>query len=259
MFTSDEETRLRRIISLALDRAELHWANGGYQLVAKATFDSAEMVTESLESERSHIPGHPVIREDETIIDDFIAFVADMRKSTEHLLVEISKKNADVSTLQRVFYETSALLPALAYTVKLKDGSVTEYLGDGVLALFKVDEDNPGDAIYSAHDAARNAIGPMRDILNEILLKRYRLPEIDLGVGLAYSKAIVSLVGLPRERHPKVFGECVYRATKLSSGTNEICVDDKVRAIWPTSKNGLINFRKKIFKNFDGHIIYRKE
>lgn len=259
MFTSDQEAGLRHIISISLDRAELHWENGGYQLVVKAAFDSAEMMSESFESERSHIPGHPVVKEDETIIDDFIAFVADMRKSTEHLLVEISKKNADVSTLQRVFYETSALLPALAYTVKLKEGSVTEYLGDGVLALFKVDKEDPSIAVYSAHDAARKAIGPMRDILNEILLERYRLPEIDLGVGLAYSKTIVSLVGLPGERHPKVFGECVYRATKLSGGTNEICVDDRVRAIWPTSKNGIINFRKKSFKGLEGHVIYRKD
>ncbi|WP_090426973.1 adenylate/guanylate cyclase [Ectopseudomonas guguanensis] len=259
MFTSDQEARLRQIISSSLDRAELHWKNGGHLLVARAAFDSAEMMSESLESERSHIPGHPIIREDETIIDDFIAFVADMRNSTNHLLTAISPKKADVSTLQRVFYETSALLPSLAYTVKLNEGNVTEYLGDGVLALFKVDQDSPSSAIYSAHDSAKKAIGPMRDILNEILRKRYRLPEIDLGVGLAYSKAIVSLVGLPRERHPKVFGECVYRATKLSGGINEVCVDDKVRAIWPTSKNGLISFRTKIFKDVPGHIVYRKK
>ena len=258
MFTLDQESKLRAIISTSLDRAELHWKNGGYKLVAKASLESEEMICDSVVLERSHIPGHPVIKEDETIIDDFIAFVADMRNSTDHLLVEISKKRAEVSTLQRVFYETSALLPAIAYTVKLKDGSVTEYLGDGVLALFKVNEETPSEAIYSAHTAAKNTIGPMRDILNEILLERYRLPEIDLGVGLAYSKAIVSLVGLPGERHPKVFGECVYRATKLSGGNNEICVDDRVRALWPTAKNGIISFIKKNIKGLEGHVIYRK-
>lgn len=257
MLNSSQRSSLEAIVSVSLDKAELHWKNGGHLLVAKAAFDSATIFNESMEAQRSDIPGHSVVREDETIIDDFVAFVADMRGSTQHLLCEISKKNADVSTLQRVFYETSALLPALALTVKFSEGSVTEYLGDGVLALFKVDPENVSASLYSAHDAAKNAIGEMRDIVNSELNRRYRLPSLDIGVGLAYSKAIVSLVGLPDARHAKVFGECVYRATKLSGGHNEIYVDDKVKALWPVSKDGLIQFKRKGLKGVDGYLVSR--
>lgn len=256
MFTSTQEQQLRALISRSLDQAERHWRDGGYQLVAKATFDSA-IFNEAMRSERSNIPGHQDVREGETVVDEFVAFVADMRDSTKHLMCEISSKTASVSTLKRVFYETSALLPAIALTVGFEEGSVTEYLGDGVLALFKVDKSKREAAIYSAHAAARNVVGPMRDVLNEILFERYKLPDIDLGVGLAFSKAIVSLIGLQSSRHPKVFGECVYRATKLSSGRNEIYVDTQVKCIWPTAKGGVIVFSKKNLNGVDGHLVER--
>jgi len=48
----------------------------------------------------------------------------------------VSSKTSKVSQLQRIFYETSALLPAMAKLIFFENGSVTEYLGDGVLGLF---------------------------------------------------------------------------------------------------------------------------
>ncbi|MNR33088.1 hypothetical protein D3C85_1507310 [compost metagenome] len=74
---------------------------------------------------------------------------------------------------------------------------------------------------------------------------------------MAFSKAIVSLIGLQSSRHPKVFGECVYRATKLSSGRNEIYVDTQVKCIWPTAKGGVIVFSKKNLNGVDGHLVER--
>lgn len=95
----------------------------------------------------SLMPGLPPIYEGQTIIGEFIALVADMRDSTNHLLQAISPKKADISDLQRVFYETSALLPSLAKVVSFHDGKTTEYLGDGILAFFLVDEEDKTDAI----------------------------------------------------------------------------------------------------------------
>lgn len=43
-------------------------------------------------------------------------------------------------------------------------------------------------------------------------------PPLKIGIGLAMSKAIVSLTGLSDNHHPKAFGECVFRAIKRSVG-----------------------------------------
>lgn len=259
MLTSSEKDELRRIISASLDSAEKRWKEGGHLLKANRQAGLEAMHESVMDSaEPSKIPGHAIVRDDETVIDEFIAFVADMRDSSTHLMCAISPKNADVSGLQRVYYETSALLPALAYSVSKEEGSVTEYLGDGILALFRIDSDAREQAIYASHRAAKNAIGDVREIVNEALVERYRLPPVDIGVGLAVSKTLVTLVGLAPEKQPKAFGECVFRATKLSDGRNEVICDENLKAIWPSSKGGTLRFVRKKRKNeekVDGYVI----
>ncbi|MBD1389500.1 adenylate/guanylate cyclase [Neiella sp. HB171785] len=256
MLNDADKEELRTIIDTSLDNAERHWRDGGYRLKAirEAALNANDQST-SFEEQPSQIPGHEFVRENETVIDEFVAFVADMRDSTEHLMCAISQKHAEVSGLQRVYYETSALLPALAYVVNKQQGSVTEYLGDGVLALFRVDPDNQIASIYAAHEAAKNAIGVARDLVNDVLKSRYRLPNIDLGVGFAVSKAMVTLVGLSPEKQPKAFGECVFRATKLSGGRNVVICDDKIKVRWPTSKNGRVSFKLRSFNGTNGYIV----
>ncbi|PVY79688.1 hypothetical protein C7427_1256 [Pantoea ananatis] len=255
---SNEIAILESIINSSLDQAEDHWRNDGYKLAMdvkkKRNFDSKEFsINESL------MPGLPPIYEGKTVIGEFIAFVADMRDSTNHLLQEISIKKAAVTRLERVFYETSALLPALAKVINFSNGKTTEYLGDGVLAFFLVNPENKAESMYQAKRAASDVIQILRPMINKILEKRYNLPEIDLGVGLAMSKAIVTLVGLPEERQVKAFGECVFRATKMSAGRNEICVDERLYAEWPSSKGGKLSFQYKEFgkgdKKFSGYLI----
>ncbi|HGG8808505.1 TPA: adenylate/guanylate cyclase [Enterobacter hormaechei subsp. hoffmannii] len=245
-----KKDQIKDIVNTALDRAELHWENGGKTIVVHESLAKANLGMEGYAIDAavpSMLSGHPWVSEDETIISEFVAFVADMRDSTKHLLNAISAKTAEVSQLQRVFYETSALLPALAKTVEFEQGQVTEYLGDGILAFFKVSEDNRADAMYRARRAAIDSIEDTRNIINIALSERYSLPALDIGVGLAMSKAIVSLVGLPSSKQPKAFGECVFRATKMSSGRNEVCVDERMQKFWPKSKGGRVVFRRKMF------------
>jgi hypothetical protein len=254
MLTNDEEIQVRILVNDSLDKAERHWENGAHQLSEARSF-GLESVNKSMDAEPSKIPGHTIVQDDETVIDEFIAYVADMRDSSKHLMCEISSKHSKVSRLQRVFYETSALLPALALTISFEEGNVTEYLGDGVLALFKVDSNDKSKAIYAAHEAAKNAVGQTRNVVNEILNERYNLPKLDLGVGLAMSKTLVSLVGLDGDKHPKAFGECVFRATKLSGGKNQIITDEMVKGTWPTTKGGTLSFRQKRMKDVNGYVI----
>lgn len=243
-------SELETIIERALSEAERHWENGGAQL-SEGHIKANAMDMEALE--QSKIPGHPLVGDNETVIEDFVAFVADMRDSSNHLTQSISSKIAKVSQLQRVYYETSALLPAVAYTVKAYDGAVTEYLGDGLLALFKVDPDKKSKSLYDSHNAGKKVVGEVLDIINSILNRRFSLPPIEVGVGLARSKALVTLVGLTGDKHPKAIGECVYRASKLSNGRNKVIIDEIMERSWPSSAGGKMRFTTIRLNNLTGY------
>lgn len=256
MLTVTQKDEITGIVEQNLDNAEAIWNAVGGQIVSYAAMDEG-LMRKSAETLPSKIPGHEMVTDIDPTVDEFIALVADMRESSKHLLCAISRDRADVSQLQRVYYETSALLPALAKTIMYKGGKVTEYLGDGVLGLFQVGPENLEDQIQDAYRAAENCIADTRLIVNKVLNSRYRLPCLDIGVGLAISKAIVTLVGLDGDKHPKVVGECVYRATKLADGKNEVHVDERLRVQWPTTKGGNLSFSK--YKNdvVDGYLVKR--
>jgi class 3 adenylate cyclase len=250
MLKPDQKAEIRLIVENALDRAEGVWVRHGHAL-DEAMSARADSIVKA-ERVPSKIPGHAVVTGGEEQVDTFIALVADIRHSSDHLNSAIG--GGRPSQLKRVVYETSALLPALERTIQYRHGSVTEYLGDGILALFRVSEDEQqGKAIKNAYRAARNCIDDTREIVNGSLKERYNLPPLALGIGLAMSKAVVALVGLDNERHAKAVGQCVYRATKLSSGFNSIYVDKVMNLAWPISKEGGLTFELKMKRGVEGY------
>ncbi len=251
MLSTKEKELIRKVIDESLDKAEEHWRKGGHLL----TESEVRITIAKAESEASKIPGHPIVKDGETIISEFIALVMDMRDSSLHLMNDISSKVSKVTMLERIYYETSALLPATALTIKFQSGNVTEYLGDGVLALFKVDSNDPEKTIREVYRVAKNILNDTRNMVNKVLYERYGLLPIDLGIGLAISKTLVSLIGLENEKHPKAFGQCVFRATKLSHGANEIYVDEILKKMWPKSDGGKLNFNFKQVGSVNGYLI----
>ncbi len=225
-------------------------------------FEFSKSLQERAET-KTPIPGHPYLGEDQYKSDDFIAMMIDMRDSTKHLRQSIGKP-AKVSQMERVFYEVSGLLPALAKIIEYEEGAVTEYLGDGLLALFQFSEDNDNDKkkeiIYSASIAARDCISMVRGILNPILEGRYYLPPIQIGVGVAFSKAIITRFGLPPNTQVKVIGQCIYFASRLSKGRDEIIVHEWLENIWPSTKDGRIRFSLREFENktIKGYLLEEK-
>lgn len=257
--TRVQKTEIESMVENCLNNAERVWKDHGKELtkagvVADESF-SARADSGQTEIVQSRIPQHPLVYGDNPTVSDFIALVADMRKSSDHLLCAISRKKADVSLLQRLYYETSALLPALEMTLSYEDGAVTEYLGDGILSLFCVNEGNIGESIKKAYRSAKNCLGDTRSIVNRKLNDRYKLPELNIGIGLSYSEALVQLVGIAGKRHPKVIGKCVYYASKLSAGVNEIYADDRIKDLWPTSKNGKLQFIERKSRGTNGFIV----
>lgn len=254
MLTTEQKKQLNIIISDSLDDAERHWKNGGY-LLQKSAQDGRmfESINSSVES---YIPGHEFVNGNVTTIDEFIALVLDMRDSSKHLMSHISAKVSKITMLQRVYYETSALLPAMAFIISCEGGSVTEYLGDGLLALFKVNSESPKDSIYSSHRAAKQCLSTGLTAVNDALERRYALPPIQIGIGMGQSKALVTLIGLYPQKQAKAFGECVFRATKLSNGIDQIAIDKTLKGKWPSSKGGSLRFLpKKVKGETQGYII----
>lgn len=252
MSTPDNHADIQELVEKELDKAELIWE----QVSQHLDFSKRASLKALLEaSVPTQIPGYPYLEDMKPKVDYFIALVADMRDSSKHLLEAISAKKAKASQLQRVFYETSALLPALAKTVAEHDGKVTEYLGDGVLALFRVDGEDRETSIRQSYRAASKCLDVNHEVVNIALERRYSLPPLQIGIGMAMSQAVVTLVGLKEYVQPKVFGECVFRASKLSNGNDEIHVDEFLYKSWPSEKGGLLRFRPVKRKGVDGYLL----
>lgn len=251
--TFDEEIKIS--VNSGLDNAEDIWNQVKEEILVKAvrSFDS-------LGEDRmpTKIPGFPFLKNGQGKVGDFIAFVLDIRNSTDHLLHRISEKTTSVTQLQRVFYETTAINACGIKIIKKYNGGITEFLGDGFLALFeaktKVD-------VYPAYNAAKKCISSIKDIVNPILLDRYNLPSLDIGIGLAYSKAIVTIIGADNDIFPKAFGEGVFRASKLANGKNEILFDNCLKQFWPKETGGSLRFESRKHKNsgeVEGYIAISK-
>lgn len=252
------DKEIATIVNTELDKAEEIWlqvepvwnfAEGGIL----EHFEKADVQTQ--------IPSHPLIRPGVPKVDTFVAMVLDIRKSSEHLRQAISKDKADVSQLERVFYETTAVFSACSLIVNKYNGGVTEYLGDGFLSLFHVPERSQAPAIRNAYRAANRCMEAVQNVVNLILKDRFRLPPLSVGIGMGYSQAVVTVVGIGDNLQAKALGECVFWATKLAYGSNQIFISKQLKHAWPQSKGGLLKFiSRQNPKNadFSGFLVTRK-
>lgn len=247
---------LQTKIEVSLDQADSFWKKERVVLLKSVASSNESMVFDSVQS---NIPGYELVNDGSSSTDEFIALVADMRNSSQHLTTRINGTKTE-SGLHRVFLETSALLPVISELVEHNGGSVVEYLGDGALALFRVSAfESKEDAIIHAYQAASSIIGVGRNCINKALKTRYNLEEINIGIGLALSQALICLVGSGSSKQAKAIGECVYRATKISHETNKVAVDANMNSAWPINPKGTgglrFNKRKKENLNLEFYTI----
>lgn len=237
------EKELENAINAELDKSENIWNQVKDDILEKSIRNFSGM-NESLIPTK--IPGYPFLNDGQGKVGDFIAFVLDIRDSTDHLLQRISERITPVTQLQRVFYETTAINACGVKIIKKYNGGITEFLGDGFLALFEAKNNTD---VYPSFNAAKKCMSSVKEIVNPILQKRYNLPSLEIGIGLAYSKAIVTIIGADNEIYPKAFGECVFRASKLSNGRNEILFDECLKQFWPKESGGSLQFLTHNHKN----------
>lgn len=238
-----------------LDRAEFSWGKIGKKFIEKSVAISNDSIFESVQP--SIIPGHPWVDGGIPKVTEFIALVIDMRDSTGHLKTVTNNQHIK-NGFQRIFYETSALFPAISEVVDFGGGVVTEYLGDGALALFKVDEGSKVDRLKDVHRLAKLCVGDIRAIINGHLRNRYDLPAINLGVGISIGNAMVTLVGSEKNMQPRAIGQCVWEATKLSGGTNSVLISDMAKGIWPTVKSSSMQFMRAKMRDVVGYELKNK-
>jgi len=248
------EQELKNLVNTSLDEAERIWNRVGHEIVeAKAAqFSNREVRASEVPS---HIPGHATVDSDQPIVDDFIALVLDMRDSSNHLN---AANSFGLKTLERVLYETSAILPVCSRIIAGNSGRVTEYLGDGLLAFFHAPDskEKKDDACYKCHDAAVECMEVVKDVVNPTLADRYQLPPLEIGIGMAYSQSIVTIIGDGSHLKPIAFGKCVFDATKLSKGRNQVIVAESLKLIWPTGENGRIKFFPTRIKDHSGYVMH---
>lgn len=256
-----EDAKLREKVVEALENVEAIWEEVEPRLV---------MMSEGLEKAMdsnlpSNIPGHTSVNPIKPEVDDFIAFVLDIRDSSSHLLQAISRHNGKpvkASQLKRVLYEVTAVNTIGSIITEEKNGKITEFLGDGFLALYKVSDEDKGN-VYKAHNAAKGCLRAIKEIVNPILEERYNLPELKVGIGLAYSQAIITVMGYGDNLHPKALGDCIFRASKMANdktNINSMRVDEKLKLFWPKEKNGSLKF--SLFsqeRGFKEYIIAKNE
>ncbi len=234
-----DDLKIKEILIIELEKAEMIWDDVKIGLETKCFSNLSESYTPS------SIPGFPLLKNGQGKVGDFVAMVLDIRNSTSHLL-EAYNSEKKVSQLQRVYYETTAINTIGLLLVNENNGRITEFLGDGFLALFNAKEDK---IVYKSNKCAKECIRIVADIVNPMLKDRYDLPPLKIGIGLAYSKAIITNIGFAKDSFPKAIGECIFRASKLSIGTNEIMYDERIKQFWPKSKGGKISFQEKKHEN----------
>jgi adenylate cyclase len=192
-------------------------------------------------TEEAEIPGFEAkpLKYGQFVNAEFVAMMTDIRRSTE-----IINSVHGTEKMFLIFYVYSAVVANIVDTYK---GTSTEFLGDGVINLFAI-EDDLHEAFRNSYKASREILEARELILNP-LFRTSGLPEINLGIGIDHGVTIVTRFGYKTDNDLKAFGKCVYNASKLSKGVNEIIVSETSNSCWPQSPNGKLTFTSTTLKD----------
>ncbi|WP_413715617.1 hypothetical protein IBZ12_01705 [Serratia ureilytica] len=226
------EASLFMLVQEQFKKAKFDWGNMSSRNNSKLASDeeksnhahSDSKVKEILKDDviTSFIPGYQVMDKGSIYQSEFAALCVDMRNSSAHFKKINSLSKID-SGLHRIFIETSTLITAVAHVAKQKGGATTEILGDGALILFPMNKKRKSvieDALY----VANKSINTLLRYVNHLLWEQYKLPPLSIGIGISHSHAMVKVIDINGCYHPKVIGQCIWEASKLSNGNNKIFI-----------------------------------
>jgi len=171
--------------------------------------------------------------------------MTDIRDSTS-----IINSNNGLVKMFLIFYVYAGIV---AKIVDKHNGTSTEFLGDGVLNLFGIQEVGKDQALRKSIQAAWDIMDAKDQILNPLFIE-YDLPEIEYGIGIDHGITIVTHFGYRSDTDLKAFGRCVYNASKLSKLANQIVVSENSKSVWPSSQGGRLKFGQ--FQFIEGNPAY---
>lgn len=222
-----DEIRIQEILKIATSRIQLatnHIEQGNNQSELKKSI-----------TEESEIPGFESkpMKFGQFVNKEFVVMMTDIRSSTDIINAENGLIN-----MFKIFYAYSAVV---ANIVDKNQGTSTEFLGDGVLNLFDIENNNRDGAFRHAIQASRDILFARQHILNP-LFSSLGLPNINIGIGIDHGITIVTRFGHKTDNDLKAFGKCVWNVSKLSKGVNTILSSPSAQMNWPKSPNGTLRF-----------------
>lgn len=117
-----------------------------------------------------------------------------------------------VHTLNRYFHK-------MGDSIKRHHGFIDKYIGDGIMAIFGMDTEDPQEACMRAVTAALS----MQDNLREIngYLKKHLGGEFRIGIGIHYGEVIAGELGHPVNRQFTAIGQNVNLAARIEAATKK--------------------------------------
>ncbi|MBV8030770.1 MAG: adenylate/guanylate cyclase domain-containing protein [Betaproteobacteria bacterium] len=114
--------------------------------------------------------------------------------------------------LNRFFLEMNRAIQATR-------GHYSQFTGDGLMALYGLEADDPAVGPADALRGAREMLMRVEQLNREL---RHELPHpLQIGIGIHYSEAIVGMMGPPRSMIVTAIGDTVNTAARLESLTKD--------------------------------------
>lgn len=130
-----------------------------------------------------------------------------------------------IHILNRYFYQ-------MGEAVLQNEGYIDKYMGDGMMALFGLNNSN-------AEMNCRNAVNAGLQMLSElegfnVYMQRNFGREFKIGIGIHFGELIIGEMGHPSRRQITVIGDTVNMASRIESATKEmgapLLISDAVKA-----------------------------
>src|SRR5947209_2892659 len=113
-----------------------------------------------------------------------------------------------VHVLNRYYYEVGR-------AISEHGGRIDNYMGDGLLALFGID--NTKDAVRQAVGAALGMLAAVEHLKPYVEMIHGR--SFEIGIGIHYGEVIVGAIGAPGMKRVTVIGDAVNLASRIESAT----------------------------------------
>lgn len=146
-------------------------------------------------------------------IEQGVALIIDIRDST---------KRAAQLGAYKTYITIECFLPAMAKLVAFFGGSVVQFTGDGLFALFREGFQPFTRAYWCAGYMMHTVDSIINSFLKDIEAMKVKIPQLSCGVGLDIGGCFAVKTGSKKYAVITPYGDCINNAAKLSDGEKVI-------------------------------------